>query len=428
MKYALRLIILGGMLGLLLFIGCQEAPNKQTRQIATYPHIVKGEPQIRVLTLESAQPVELLVPGTYALEITTPDGNIQKGGSDKPVTVNVSAVKEGIKLGQNIYKSAEIIPQQGNLSLRFWQVDANGKRTQSLKTFPGNYVFQRAANGKLQVIARLPLEQYLVGVLPGEMELSSAPEALKAQAVASRTYALYQIRTSTGRAYDVFPDVRSQMWKPLAQADPRARLAVNTTSGIVLTENYRIFPAYFHSDCGGTTANGKFVFSGSDITALTSCECPHASQSYKWNNGRGFTLTREALSARLAKAGIVNGRVLRIELLDENQQQRLSIGRVYFVRIFMENGIVKLIPANTFRLAVGSGKNELASTWFYAKPDPTNNVIIFNGQGYGHGVGLCQQGAKYMGAHGSDFIGILRQYYPGATLLRLWNPAAPQEQ
>ncbi len=416
MKYFFRLIVLGGLLGLLMFAGCQETPDAEARKIATYPNLVEGEPAIRVLAQESSQPMDLLVPGAYTLKAIGMDGKVLNGRSENPVTVSVSVVNEGVKVGQNVYKSAEITPQQGNLTLRFLQAGANGKAALTQKVFPGTFVFQRSATGKLQMIIRVPLEQYLVGVVPGEMELSSAPEALKAQAVASRTYALYQIRTSVGKPYDVHSDVRSQMWKPEAQADPRARMAVNTTKGVVLTENYRIFPAYFSSDCGGVTANGKYVYAVSDVVALQGgVECPHAGQTYQWNK---FALTREDLSARLAKAGIVNGRILRIECLDERQQRLNVLGRVYYVRVVTETGVEKVVPANAFRLAVGKDKQELASTYFFVRQE--NNYLIFQGRGYGHGVGMCQQGAKSMAGNGSDYIEILTRYYPGARLLRLW--------
>lgn len=419
MKYVFRLFVLGGLLGLLLFAGCQEAPDEPSRKIATYPNPVEGEPSIRVLAQESTQPMDLLVPGAYSLKVVGLDGAVQTANPQNPVTVSVSVVKDGVKVGLNVYKSAEITPQQGNLSLRFLQTGAGGKQTLTQKVYPGTFVFQRSAAGKLQMIIRMPLEQYLVGVVPGEMELSSAPEALKAQAVAARTFALYQIRTSTGKPYDVHSDVRSQSWKPEAQADPRARMAVNSTRGVVLTENYRVFPAYFSADCGGVTSNGRYVFSGSDIVALQGgVECPHAAQAWKQTQ---FALTREDLSARLAKAGIVNGRVLRLECLDEKQQRLNVLARVYFVRVVTETGVEKVIPATTFRLAVGPGKQELSSTCFLVRPSPNNpNLLQFESRGNGHGVGMCQQGAKLMGTNGSDYIEILSRYYINARLLRLW--------
>lgn len=415
MKYVLRFLVLCVMAALLIFAGCQETPADNTRKIATYPHIVDGEPLIRVLALESAQPVELVVSGSYDLKVTGADGKAQSGGGKMAVTVPVAPVKGGIKLGQNEYKQAEVTPHAGNLRIRYTQTNAAGKTERVEKAFPGTFIFNRSGAGKLRVVVRLPLEQYLVGVLPGEMELASPPEALKAQAVASRTYALYQLRTSQSNPYDVYADVRSQMWRPTEQSDPRARMAVNSTVGIVLLENYRLFPTYFHSDCGGTTANARYVFSSSDVTALSGISCPHGAQSYPWT----FTISKEALSTQLAKGGIGNGRILRIDLLNEKQVPLQTTGRIYFVKLSFDNGVTRTVTGNAFRLAVGAGKTELASTWFYAIHNP-NGTITFKGQGFGHGVGFCQNGAKYMAGEGSDFVDILRLYYPGAVLLRLW--------
>ena len=220
-------------------------------------------------------------------------------------------------------------------------------------------------------------------MLPGEMPLSFAPEALKAQAIAARTFALHNMKTRKAHPFDVFPDVRSQMWTPASSTDPRARMAVNSTSGLVITENYRMIPAYFHSDCGGHTANAKFVFAGSGLTALSGSSCPHAPDSKKWQK----TFTRDTLSARLAKAGLANGRLIRLELLDEFKRPLKARRRAYYVRIVTDNGVTRTIPAGTFRRAIGA-KSEIKSTMMSAVHN--NNSITFTGRGYGHGVGLCQ--------------------------------------
>lgn len=410
MRYVLRLTILGAVGVLLVFAGCQQTPDRETRQIASYPTVGQNEPEVRVLALEAAGAVDLIVPGAYGLSVIDMAGKTVTGGGGSAVTVSVSATPDGIKLGQNLYKKAEVTPRSGEFTLRFLQ-----DKTLVQRTYPGTFVFSRSPSGKLRIIVRVPLEQYLVGVLPGEMPLSFPPEALKAQAVASRTYALYQIRTSENRDYDVYSDVRSQVWRPVQEADPRARMAVNATRGLVLTENFRIFPTYFHADCGPRTANAKFVFSGSDINAMRGRECPFAPQSHPWK----FTISKEALATRLANAGVSNGRILRIELLDENQQPLSTIGRVYFVRLLIDNGVVRTVPANTFRLAVGAEKHEMSSTWCFAAHNP-NETITFEGRGIGHGVGMCQWGAMHMASEGEDYVDILYYYYSGSKLLRLW--------
>ncbi len=413
LKYALRVLILSIALFVLIFAGCKEQPSKSQRQLAIYPEKLEGESNIRVLALESKSSVDLIVSGAYKLKVKELDGRLQTGGGSNAVSIKVSAVANGIKLGVNSYEEAQISPI-GNTQLSIRYVDINGKTI--TKNFPGSFHFSRSKSGVLQVVVKLPIERYLIGVLPSEMPLSFPPEALKAQALAARTYALYQVKARTKQPYDVYADVRSQMWVPSKEADPRSRMAVNSTTGLIVTDNFRLFPTYFHSDCGGATAKAKYIFSDSDITPLSGKECPHGPESLKWR----FTISKPTLSTRLSKGGVSNGRIIRIEILDENKRQLQTIGRVYYVRLFMDNGVVQTIPANKFRIALGAGKNELASTFFNVSTDSTGQNLTFEGRGFGHGVGMCQYGAMYLAKEGESFDEIIKFYYPGSTIVKVW--------
>ncbi len=412
-KYTLRIIILGIAIGLLLFSGCKQQPSKSQINLAMYPERIEGEADIRVQVLETRSSLELIVAGPYKLVVKELNGRSQSGGGSKPVTIRVSTIDNGIKLGINSYETAEIIPI-GNTKISIRFVDGNGKTV--TKNFPGSFIFSRERSGNLRVVVKLPMERYLIGVLPSEMPLSFPPEALKAQAVAARTYALYQIKSRKTQPYDVYADVRSQMWVPSKEADPRSRMAVNATRGLIVTDNFRLFPAYFHSDCGGETAKAKYIFAASDITPLSGRECPHGPQSYKWR----YTVSKATLSARLTKGGVSSGRILRIEILDENKRPLQTIGRVYFIKLFMDNGVVQTVPANKFRIALGAGKSELASTFFNVSTDSTGKNLTFEGRGFGHGVGMCQHGAMYLAKEGQNFDEILKFYYPGSTIVKVW--------
>ena len=412
-RYTLRILILGIAAALLIFAGCRQQPSKDQVNLAMYPQQLEGEADIRVLVLEAKSSVDLIVGGAYRLKVKGLDGHIQTGGGAKAVSIRVSTINNGIKLGINSYEEAEIIPV-GNTRLNIRFLDSAGKTV--TQSFPGSFIFSRGASGTLRVVVKLPIERYLIGVLPSEMPLSFPPEALKAQAIAARTYALYQIKARKKQPYDVYSDVRSQMWVPSKEADPRSRMAVNATQGLIVTDHFRLFPAYFHSDCGGETAKAKYIFAASDITPLSGRECPHGPQSYKWR----FTLSKAAISTRLSRSGISSGRIMRIEILDENRHQLQTIGRVYFIKLFMDNGVVQTVPANNFRIALGAGKNELASTFFNVSTDSTGKNLTFEGRGFGHGVGMCQHGAMYLAKEGENFDEILKFYYPGSTIVKVW--------
>ncbi len=412
-KYTLRIIILSIAIGLLLFSGCKQQPSKDQINLAMYPEKIEGEADIRVQVLETRSSLELIVAGPYKLVVKELNGRKQSGGGSKPVTIRVSTIDNGIKLGINSYETAEVIPV-GNTKISIRFVDSTGKTVTN--NFPGSFIFSRERSGNLRVVVKLPMERYLIGVLPSEMPLSFPPEALKAQAVAARTYALYQLKSRQSQPYDVYADVRSQMWVPSKEADPRSRMAINSTRGLIVTDNFRLFPTYFHSDCGGETAKAKYIFAASDITPLSGRECPHGPQSYKWR----YTVSKATLSARLTKGGVSSGRILRIEILDENKRQLQTIGRVYFIKLFMDNGVVQTVPANKFRIALGAGKNELASTFFNVSTDSTGKNLTFEGRGFGHGVGMCQHGAMYLAKEGQNFDEILKFYYPGSTIVKVW--------
>lgn len=412
-RYTLRILILSIAIAMLIFGGCKQKPDSSQSSLAMYPEKLEGEADIRVLVLESKGSIDLIVGGAYKLKVKELGGRIQTGGGNKAVSIKVSPLANGIKLGVNSYEEAEIIPVgKTQLSLRY--IDSKGNSV--TKNFPGSFILSRAKTGMIIVVTKLPVERYLVGVLPSEMPLSFPPEALKAQAVAARTYALYQIKARKKQPYDVYADVRSQMWVPSKEGDPRSRMAVNATEGLIVTDNFRLFPAYFHSDCGGETAKAKYIFASSDITPLSGRECPHGFQSYKWR----FTVSKTTLSTRMSKGGVSTGRIMRIELLDENKRQLQTIGRVYYVKLFMDNGVVQTVPANKFRIALGAGKNELASTYFNVSTDSTGKNLTFEGRGFGHGVGMCQHGAMYLANEGENFDEIIKFYYPGSTIVKVW--------
>lgn len=409
MKYIVRLCVVGVAFVLLVFAGCRQMPSPGQKSLGVLPGPVKGEPTIRMLWIESDSPVEMIVPGSYSLNVTKMDGSTEPGSGTQPVTISVSAIKGGIQLGKNSYKEAEITPRSGQLRLRYTK---DGSRVED--ALPGSFIFKRSATGKIRLILRMPLEQYLTGVLPAEMPLYYPPAALQAQAVAGRTYALYEIRTSQKEAFDVYSDVRSQAWHYKSSLDTRSRQAVNSTSGIVLTENNKLFMSYFHADCGGHSANGRYVFSSATQSALAGVDCPYMPKESLWK----LSITKQDLSARLANAKICNGTVMNLEALDEKKEPLRTMGRVYYIRLYLDSGVVRTIEANRFRVKV-VGARELKSTLFSYKI-LENGVITFEGRGDGHGVGLCQKGAGYLAKEGYDYQSILRKYYPGSQLRRLW--------
>lgn len=418
MKECLRILLLVACATLVVVIGCRRMPPAQTRRIATYPEAVKSEPAVRVLAYSGAHPLRLTVDGPYRLTVTLPDGTTREGGDEQPVSIDCTVTETGIRLGMDAYREVRLEPLATTRIRLAWTDD--GKARDIRIRWPLRLM--RSEGGNLWAIPSVPLEQYLVGVLPNEMYLSWPPEALKAQAVASRTYAFYMTLIHKARDFDVTATVMSQVWSPTDRADPRAVMAVQATSGVVMTENFRVFPAYFHACSGGIrTASARHVFGNSDVNALRGVpETYGTTRSDPWH----YTLSKADLSERLRRHGISGGNAMRIRLLNEDRQPLHQMDRVYFVEVTYESGVVKSIPVAIFRNAVGHGKTHLAGSWFWAVNRERD--ILFEGRGAGHGVGMSQFGAMYLAKGEVDnqprhYTDILRHYYPGIVLVRLYG-------
>lgn len=418
MKECLRVLLLLACAALVVVIGCRRMPPEETKRIATYPVAVKEEPSVRVLAYSGKEPLRLAVDGSYRLTVTLPDGATREGGDGQPVSIDVAVTESGIRLGADVYREARIEPVGGTRIRLSWT--RGGESRTILVRWPLRLM--RSEAGNLWAIPSVPMEQYLVGVLPNEMYLSWPPEALKAQAVASRTYAFYMTLIHKARDFDVTATVMSQVWNPTDRADPRAVMAVQATHGVVMTENFRVFPAYFHACSGGIrTANARHVFGNSDVNALRGVpEAYGTSRSAPWR----YPLSKTDLAERLRRHGISGGSVMRIRLLNEDRQPLHQMDRVYFVEVTYESGVVKSIPVAIFRNAVGHGKDHVAGSWFWAVNREQD--ILFEGFGAGHGVGMSQFGAMYLAKGEVDnqprhYTDILRHYYPGIVLVRLYG-------
>ncbi len=263
------------------------------------------------------------------------------------------------------------------------------------RSYRGKLVVTRTDSG-LTAINHLTVEQYLYGVVPSEMPASWPGEALAAQAVAARTYVLDKLRHTSGDSWNL--KALDLAYRGMEREDPRATRAVQQTTGMVLTYGGEVFPAYFHSTCGGHTVPAGKVFDSSSIPPLEGVPCDWCRDSsyYSWTARMDAAELTDKLSAR----GIRSLKKLEVE----------GRGRDGHARSIIVNGTP--INANAFRLAIGP--QNLRSTNFSVKKH--GNTFVFSGHGWGHGVGLCQWGARGLAESGTDWRNILRHYYQGATL------------
>jgi len=271
------------------------------------------------------------------------------------------------------------------------------------------------AEGDWEVINRLPLERYLLGVLPGETPTSLFdPEALKAQAVASRTYALFQVLARPGSRVHLRSDTRSQVFLGSGLVDEAARAAIEATRGQVLTSDGRIFEAFFHSTCGGATRPVEACFGGSPLDALTgvTCEgCGHSSRA-TWEARVSMETLGEVLAPICRRHGIELGAVRTIEPIDPSLG-----GHCAYVRVVHERGAFEL-ESESFRRALLARKVRCLSTSFVVTR--SGELMKFVGRGWGHGVGLCQYGADGYARKGYGYRAILEYFYQRSRIEALW--------
>lgn len=215
--------------------------------------------------------------------------------------------------------------------------------------YRGTIEIQEATFGGLVAVNAVRLDDYVQGVVPGEMPASWAPEALKAQAVAARTYAL--ATDAGGALFDQYPDTRSQVYRGVEAEQPSANAAVRATAGQVLRYRGRIAVTYFFSTSGGETEDVQNVFYGSQPQPyLTSVDDPYddISPKHTWR----IVLTRDQLQARLGS--LVKGSYRRVKVVKRGASPRIVQADVIGTR-----GRTRVTGA-TLRARLG-----LDDTWAY---------------------------------------------------------------
>jgi stage II sporulation protein D len=284
--------------------------------------------------------------------------------------------------------------------------DENGEIKVNGENYRGSLEFIREKDGTLSVINDVPLEDYVMGVVAGEVPPQWPLEALRAQAIAARTFALYKQQEARrkGQDYDLENNAFFQMYQGTGRIKDSVRKAVQITKGEVMTYGSSPIMAFFHSNCGGRTSSAKEVW-GQDKPYLTSVPCSYG------NNGNHFRWTAQIpvaeLVRNLRKAGLNISDIVQIRDLSRDESQRITQ-----VGIMDSDGRLKTIKGTLFRLA--AGPDIIRSTHFNASIE--GNKISFSGKGWGHGVGLCQDGAFGMATKGYNAFEILRYYYHGIMI------------
>lgn len=276
---------------------------------------------------------------------------------------------------------------------------------------------------QLRVINELNLEEYLAGVLGNEMGGDGFPlEALKAQAIAARTFTLYNMRRDFDPNGEISPDLaykssmEFQSYGGMTKENDRILQAVRETSGLVLTYDGSLFQTYYHSNCGGATASGHF-FGEQEIAPLKGVTCDYCKDSpgYSWDRTFSKQDLEGVLVAWAGAQGLKIGKLVLLKPVDAYPSQHHA-----YLRIVHTEGAFEM-RIDRFRKLIGRhfGANNIPSGRFDVKKNEDGKTLTFTGKGYGHGVGLCQYGAAKFGE--SATCGkILAHYFPEAGQKKLY--------
>lgn len=336
--------------------------------------------QLRVAV---AQKISQLNIGTSTTAIVS-DGSGAKLGELQPQKGLIAqANNDGITVGNVQVAELWVKPQQGGY---IWIGDRWYRG--SVRVVP---------DGKqLLAINYVNLEQYLYSVLGAEMSPTFPAEALKAQAVAARTYALYRSQSAQKKLFDVDSTQASQVYRGLSSEANTTQAAVNATLGQVMTYQGKPILAAFHAASGGHTENVEDIWSSPYPYLRGVPDFDLGTPGYEWS--------KVVTSSDLSKSLKVNN-VKRVEI-----DRTTAFGSVLSLKVSGDTD--QSLLGKNVRTAL-----KLRSLRFTVTPTPEG--FMFKGLGYGHGVGMSQWGAYSLAQRGRKYTSILTHYYQGVELGKL---------
>ncbi|HSA61056.1 MAG TPA: SpoIID/LytB domain-containing protein [Nitrospiraceae bacterium] len=391
-----------GVIGLAMGLVWAEAPPAQAAQ------------SIRVLLASEIQRLELRAEN--AIWVT----DAQDRAHFYRSSIRIEVRGQAMLLNGARVAGDQLTLRAGDQDLKLWLPRQNGNGNETLfqpgdekaaLQVSGSIMLVRRGKGVL-VINQVDLEEYVKGVVPAEVNSAWHPEMLKVQAVAARTYALYQHMLSASRDYDVAASIQDQVYRGRQGIDARVEQAVESTRGLVVTHQGAPIYAAFSSTAAGITEDALIVWS-KDLPYLKGVECPFDVESpyYQWK----ATFKIDTLEKNLRQQGFAVGTIATLSPLAYSRA-----GRVATLRILHSKGEL-ILRGEELRKAVGY--TVVPSTQFTI--ESIGQEVVLSGYGAGHAVGLCQWGAKELAELGYSFSSILRYYYPGTELQNASLTKAP---
>ncbi len=372
-----------------------NSPTISAETIQLQPIPSSGMVRVGLLHVKYTVAISATGPMAYTAGTGSKVYRVTKGAVLK-VKANRSLVKVG---GKSFKGTVRVVPLDPDTVLML-----NGRR------YRGEFILKSGTKGRLDVIEVLPLEDYLYGVLPREVGHEWPLESLKAQAVVSRTFVMANIGSYSARGYDVTNDVFSQVYGGLEDETAETTRAVNESKGDILVDSDgKPVQAFFHSSCGGHTEEPRYVWreaAGEEESfwvGVPDTFCKDEPPYY-----RRAEIKADLVRKLLKRKGFPVGTLKSISIA-----KRTPSGRAWILAVKSSGRKDVKIAGNRFRMALGA--DQVRST-FFTSIERKKNTFIFEGMGWGHGVGLCQWGARGRALDGQDYKQILKVYYPKAVL------------
>jgi stage II sporulation protein D len=424
-RWLTRAVVLAAAaFALIVIFSCRQLPRDDEVPLYSFPGPFENAPRVRMVVRQGAPAVNVQVSGPFKL--------FDARGAELPdARANTRLARVAISYRNRclIMGSDPLRPNGQDLARVRIAPQNPGTLEVNGQIFLGDLELIGDPRGSpmLSAVVHMNIEDYLCGVLAGEVPVDNwQEEALKAQAVASRTYALYYSLRNAKDPWDFgMSGLEAQQFQPGVPRNGKIQKVVASTSGEVLTWNNMIFPAWFHSSCGGHTADATAVFTRQHIEALGGAECrwcrKQPDNKYaSWKKDLHFA---NVIAPKLAKelkddpqVGMIIKRITRYNALRSMEiSERAPDGRItkFLLRGPDDPGSVE-VRANDVRLAIGPSALPSTNCTMTA-----GTVYHFEGSGWGHGVGLCQYGSQGQALEGRNYQEILATYYPSSRIVKM---------
>ena len=387
-----------------LLVSCLKT-GTNTETVYNYDKYLNTPPDIRVLLQKDIKETEIEISHPYS--ISDLDSNkILASRTKLPKSVIFLKSGEFRIRPQTSHSSSEASTTFVKTNSNVGIISDNGFIKIDKSKYRGKLILVPQNKDRFSVLEEIGIEEYLPGVIEGEMPTLWQNDAIQAQVIAARTYAIYQKKIKNNALYHI--NKLDLAYNGSYNYQPKTKELVDKSRGTVMLYNWELFPGYFHSTCGGHTEDVNTVFNLRSIPPLSGVNCGYCNKS-KYYNWR-VNLKRNEIERKLVNAKFNVSKITKIVTEKIGPGGRPSIIKIE------HSGGTKRVNANEFRLIVGP--NNLRSTAFNVKNNGSS--LIFEGSGWGHGVGLCQYGTQGMANSGIKWYDILKHYYPETDLVKIY--------